>query len=150
MQCRVAYQLEKLNILCLDDKTDQVRIMSIAGKVISELRAKFKSPSRAAYNDKHIIILDKNRVFVFDTVGKYITEFGSAGSKDGQLKSAADIYLRNNRIYVVDSGNKRVQVFSLKGVYLDKLPKARDKKNPIIGKPVAIVVDANSTCVCGR
>ena len=143
LQCKIAYQLYDLKVLCLDSKAKQVNIVTAEGKISKSLKAQFKSPERAAYDDKHIVILDKNHVFVFDVNGKYLTEFGNSGSKDGEIRGAKDIYIRKNRIYVADTSNRRVQVFSLKGVFLDKLPKAQDKKNPILESPAAVAVDAN-------
>ncbi len=141
--CSVAYQLRNLNSLCLNAKTKKVTINTRDGETIHELKGNFKKPFRASYNDKNIVILDRSRLFVFDINGNAITEFGSSGKKDGQLGGATDIFLHGDRIYVAEASSSRVQVFSLKGVYLDKLPRQRDKKNPLFGKPAAIAVDAN-------
>lgn len=143
LSCQVAYQLENLDVLCLNTKAKKVSILDTAGKERLSLKAAFKAPSRAAYNAKHIVILDKGLVHVFDMQGKLISTFGGSGKKDGQLKKPSDAYIRNKRIYIADSGNKRIQVFSLKGVYLDKFPKAQDKKNPTLVNPSAVAVDAN-------
>lgn len=141
--CTAAYLLSDLNILCLNVKEDTARVLTPQGGVVRKLAADFKSPMRAAFDDKNIAILDKNRVFVFSMDGKLLTQFGDSGRHDGEFGGAEDLFLRNNRIYVVESSNKRVQIFSLKGVYLDKFPKDADKQTSPFKKPAAIAVDGN-------
>ncbi|MBN1379391.1 MAG: tetratricopeptide repeat protein [Gammaproteobacteria bacterium] len=143
VSCSTAYHLNDLNILCFDEKARQVRIIDSKGKTIHELQATFKKPLSAAFDGKHIVILDRNVVFVFNSKGSLLAQFGSSGRKDGELSDAVDVFLKGNRIYVAEEGNKRIQIFSLKGVYLDKLPQQIDKKNPLFNKPVAVAVDAN-------
>jgi tetratricopeptide (TPR) repeat protein/DNA-binding beta-propeller fold protein YncE len=141
--CSAAYRLNDLNILCLDEKARQVKILNTEGKAIRELKASYKNPVSAAFDDQHIVILDHSSIFVFKADGTQLAQFGGSGSKDGQLNDAADVFLNGNRIYVAETGNKRIQIFSLKGVYLDKLPQQQDKKNPLFSKPAAVAVDAN-------
>lgn len=141
--CTAAYLLSDSNILCLNEKNDSAQIVAADGAVVKKLAADFKSPVQAAFNDKNIAILDKNKVFVFSVDGKLLTQFGDSGRNDGEFGGAEDVFLRNNRIYVVESSNRRVQIFSLKGVYLDKFPRQADKQESPFKKPVAIAVDGN-------
>ncbi|HEX7025931.1 MAG TPA: tetratricopeptide repeat protein, partial [Gammaproteobacteria bacterium] len=141
--CTAGYLLGDSNILCLNAKNDSVQILSADGGVVKKLSADFKSPMQAAFNDKNIAVLDKNKVFVFTSDGKLLTQFGSSGRDDGELGGAEDIFLRNNRIYVVESSNRRVQIFSIKGVYLDKFPRQTDKQASPFKNPSAIAVDGN-------
>ncbi len=54
----------------------------------------------------------KNRIRVFDSTGKFITQWGSDGSGEGQFKDPEDIAIdRDDNVYVVDSGNNRIQKF---------------------------------------
>ncbi len=141
--CSQAYRLADLDILCLDKKANQVSILSPEGKPLKTLSASFKAPSQAAFDAEHIVVLNKSTIMVFRTDGTLLSEFGSSGSAEGKLSRPEDIFLRGNRIYVAESGSKRVQVFSLKGVYLDKIPASYDKENPVLVKPVAVAVDFN-------
>jgi phosphodiesterase/alkaline phosphatase D-like protein len=58
----------------------------------------------------------------FATVGRYVfsTDFGSAGSGDGQLKEPKDVAVNNTNgdIYVADTGNHRVVKFDSAGHFL--------------------------------
>lgn len=65
------------------------------------------------------------RIQKFDSSGDYISQFGTQGSGDGELNTGNDqngiaISPANGNIYVTDSGNQRIQVFSPSGTYLSQ------------------------------
>lgn len=69
-----------------------------------------------------IYIADRShQVLVLGKDGKLVRSFGQPGSEDGQLAYPNGILLRNGKVYVADSGNARVEVFSLAGKYVSKL-----------------------------
>lgn len=73
-----------------------------------------------AVDASYIYVLDpgNSRVQVFNrTTFAYISQFGSAGSGNGQFSSPVDIHVDASYIYVLDRGNNRVQRFTLAGVY---------------------------------
>lgn len=65
---------------------------------------------------------DQHMVRVFDTAsGEHLFDIGERGTESGQFNLARDIALSNDgRLYVVDGGNFRVQVFGLNGEYIDE------------------------------
>ncbi|HEY3488201.1 MAG TPA: NHL repeat-containing protein, partial [Gammaproteobacteria bacterium] len=141
--CNTGYSMHNLDILCLNQKQKTVQVLDSKAKPVKALGAKFKEPLQAAFDDKHIVVLDDSKVFVFSTEGNLLTEFGKSGSSDGQFRGASDIFLRNSRIYVAERSNKRVQIFSIKGVYLGKLPEKPNKEAPVLLDPAAVAVDSN-------
>lgn len=141
--CDVGYSMHNLDVLCLNRKQKAVQILDMKAKPVRSLNAKFKEPTQAAFNDKNIVVLDDDKVFVFNMDGTLLTEFGKSGSGDGQFKGAVDVFLSNNRIYVAEKGARRVQVFSLKGVYLNKLPAKPAKEAPLLLEPSSLAVDSN-------
>ncbi len=77
----------------------------------------------------NIYIADSNnyRIQAYDPIGSYLFTLGSstkreAGSDNDHLFIPAGVAVGNNRIYVADKGNARVQVFHMDGVYDDTLP----------------------------
>ena len=56
-----------------------------------------------------------DRVLQFDQEGNYIKEWGSKGSGPGEFERPMSLTLLDDRIYVADSCNHRVQVFDLEG-----------------------------------
>ena len=66
------------------------------------------------------------RVVKFDKDGRYLLEFGSAGTGAGQFHPEGQVHSiaidANRRIYVGDRGNRRIQIFDEYGRYLDEWP----------------------------
>ena len=76
------------------------------------------------------------RVIRFNAAGEFVSEFGSVGSGPGQFDLIHGIAVdRNNRIYVSDRMNHRIQIFDEAGTVLDEWPNIWD--------PVAIMIDQN-------
>jgi DNA-binding beta-propeller fold protein YncE len=79
----------------------------------------FLQPSDAAVGKNHLIyILDgvNNQVKVFDEKGAFLFSFGSKGTARGQFESPLGLTIDSaGRVFVADTGNRRVQVFSSEG-----------------------------------
>ena len=76
------------------------------------------------------------RVERFSATGEFISEFGSVGSGVGQFDLIHGIAVdRNNRIYVSDRMNHRVQIFEENGTPVEQWDNIWD--------PVAILIDVN-------
>lgn len=62
-----------------------------------------------------VFVVDKlsTNVKIFDQTGKFISQFGSKGTGEGQFKRPEDIAIDpQGRIFVCDTGNSRIQIFS--------------------------------------
>lgn len=58
-------------------------------------------------------IQGNNRVQKFDSDGNFITKWGSEGSGEGQFNRPLGISVDSEgNVYVVDTGNYRIQVFA--------------------------------------
>ena len=76
------------------------------------------------------------RVERFNSKGEFVSEFGSVGKDVGQFDLIHGIAVdRNNRIYVSDRMNHRVQIFQEDGTPVDQWNDIWD--------PVAILIDVN-------
>ena len=58
--------------------------------------------------------MQKNtRIQVFDTDGKFLTQFGKMGIGNAEFHKPEHVTVdKNGSVYVVDRGNHRIQVFS--------------------------------------
>jgi DNA-binding beta-propeller fold protein YncE len=65
----------------------------------------------------HVYVVDalSNYIQIFDKEGQFLLSFGGIGGEDGSFRLPAGIYIFNNRIYIADSQNRRVQVFEYLG-----------------------------------
>ncbi len=63
---------------------------------------------------------ENHRVRVFDAqTGKHLFDFGKRGSGDGEFNLPRDVAIgKDNKLYVVDGGNFRIQVFDSEGKFL--------------------------------
>jgi hypothetical protein len=81
----------------------------------------FNRPTDVAWDKAgNIYIADgignTNRVEKFDKDGKYIKQWGSTGSENGQFNGVKSLAIdAQDNVYVADIGNKRIQVFDADG-----------------------------------
>ncbi|NKB33271.1 MAG: hypothetical protein GKR91_09245 [Pseudomonadales bacterium] len=76
------------------------------------------------------------RIVRYNSEGELLYEFGSVGSGPSQFDLIHGVAVdRENRIYVSDRRNQRIQIFTEEGTLLDEWPDIWD--------PVAIMIDVN-------
>ncbi len=79
---------------------------------------------------------ENGRIVRYNAQGDLLSEFGSVGSGPGQFDLIHGVAVdRDNRIYVSDRRNHRIQIFTEDGTLLDEWPDIWD--------PVAIMIDVN-------
>lgn len=85
---------------------------------------------------------DKHRVMVFDgATGNHLFDIGARGSELGNFNLPRDIAIgKHGKIYVVDGGNFRVQVFDADGKYLNSWGKV-GKQLGDFARPKEIATD---------
>lgn len=73
-----------------------------------------KKPTGIAITDTNILVSDaeKHCIHVLNLDGTYISSFGSIGMGNGSFFRPAGLAWQDNKLYVVDSRNCRVQVFA--------------------------------------
>jgi hypothetical protein len=70
--------------------------------------------------------LTNSRVVKLDRNGRYVTSWGTRGEADGQFNAVHGLAVdRNQRIYVADRLNRRIQVFDANGKHLASWPNIR-------------------------
>jgi DNA-binding beta-propeller fold protein YncE len=70
--------------------------------------------------------LTNARVVKLDRNGRYVSSWGTPGSGDGQFNAVHGVAVdRNQRVYVADRLNKRIQVFDANGGHLANWPNIR-------------------------
>jgi DNA-binding beta-propeller fold protein YncE len=64
---------------------------------------------------EEVFVLSMGRVFVFDRTGIPLLEFGRRGGEPGQIDAYQGVTADEERIYVADSFNRRIQAFDREG-----------------------------------
>lgn len=75
----------------------------------------------AVDNDGKIYIADgygNSRIICIDSKGKYLFEWGSFGDKQGQFNHPHNLIIVDQKVFVADRDNNRIQVFSLTGEFI--------------------------------
>ena len=74
----------------------------------------FNKPKGIALDSEgHVYVVEGlfDAVQIFDEAGRFLLTFGTSGAGDGEFWLPTGICIRDDRVYVADSANHRVQVF---------------------------------------
>jgi DNA-binding beta-propeller fold protein YncE len=83
-----------------------------------------------------------NKIKVFNRQGKFLFSFGRKGSRNGELLFPLGIGIDGSgKVYIADSGNHRIQVFTPGGSFLGQFPVP--PKNGNLSDPTDIAVSSS-------
>ena len=106
---------------------------------------KISSPAALRIIDKKVYITDiqTNKAYVFDLDGKLLLEVGKPGTEQGEFNAPNAITAdEEGKIYVVDTGNQRVQIFDSKGKFIKIVNGSNEGKGEsIFVNPRGIAID---------
>ncbi|MGE5376226.1 MAG: hypothetical protein ACM3XO_14305, partial [Bacteroidota bacterium] len=119
---------------------------------VLESKSSFWGPRGIAVDKNgHVYVADtgNKRIVVFDSDGKYLTDFGSAGFDPGQFDEPVGVAVGNDGVvYVTDTWNQRVQTFMPSPDGLSYTPLAQWDVNAWFGQSLEnkpfIAVDGNN------
>ena len=137
--CDAAGALPDGHVLCLNRATKSVTRVSQDGKVASAFSTAFKKPMALAVDARDVAIVDDDRVKLFSHDGAPRFTLGRSGSRDGEFNNPGGVFL-GERIFVADTDNQRIQMFTRDGVFLDKLGNTKNGTE-VLRKPAAVAVD---------
>jgi hypothetical protein len=83
-----------------------------------------------ASGDVYVVDGANDRVEAFNASGGFVSAFGKEGSGEGELKEPSEIAVDNSMgmsegdVYVLDGGNRRIEMFNSTGAYLSQITTA--------------------------
>lgn len=102
-----------------DNKTGRIGIYTVEGEFVDNFAGNsVRRPSSIFYKDNKFYVFDiqDHQVKVIDTAGKLLLSFGGRGIEPGKFKDPVGLNVdKEGNIYVPDSNNFRVQVFTPQG-----------------------------------
>jgi len=113
---------DKNNILVV--RNNSFNIYTLGGKIINKWNlvdnTYTKGLRKIAYNDGEIFMVDSHlsRIYVFSYEGKIIRYWGNYGKYSKNFENPCGIAIYRDVVFVVDSGNRRIQAFTLNGKYI--------------------------------
>lgn len=97
-------------------------------------------------NDKlYVTDIKKSKLLIFDMNGKKVKELGEPGTNKGQFRAPNAVTVdKDGNIYVVDTGNQRVQKFDKDGKFIKIINGSPDanEKNSVFVNPRGIGIDS--------
>lgn len=131
-----------------DSSAQQVYAFDGEGKMVMALGKKDElgNPAGlaidAAANRLYIANAKLHRIKVYSTEdGKFLFDVGGRGSDEGQLNFPTNLFIKNGKLYVTDTGNFRIQLFDLDGKFLRTFGKAGDTFGSF-ARPKGIAADS--------
>ena len=101
-------------VYVVDCGNRRVSVWSKEGSFKRQFKPKYVPFYITATNDNHLLITSysSHTVMVYTSGGELIHQFGAQGSDPGRFSGPWGICVDDNElVYVVDNGNKRVQIF---------------------------------------
>lgn len=112
---------EKGNLFILSFKTANVVKINPNGDPVLNFKGSMgrnlRGPIAISYYNHKLYIADlaADMIYIFSDTGNYINRFGSTGSEMGKFHGPSGIFVNKSGIYVSDSGNNRIQKFTVAG-----------------------------------
>jgi len=163
LECDLAYHAADRQHWCLSRRTGGT-LRDHDGNTRLTLQDTLDKPLAVALGGERIALIDDTKLKIFAADGSLLFSsgdnrapasdpYGAGGSQfdastDGKFDRPTDVYLRDDRIYVIDSDNRRLQIFTQDGLYLDKI--ANPKSRPwLFEEPVTVAVDSRGNIYVG-
>jgi DNA-binding beta-propeller fold protein YncE len=115
------------NVVVSDTHYFRIVIFNSVGKVLKifgkrgNKPGEFANPVAVTQDNKGFIYTceygDQNRVQKFTETGEFVKAFGASGMGDGEFQRPSGIVWKDGMLYIVDSVNHRIQVFSDEGEF---------------------------------
>ncbi len=144
LNCTMAYRLRGGDVLCLNADDNKVSTYKSSGKKVKDFEGDFSDLKVASIDDQDVIILDGEKIKFYKLDGRMRFEVGGAGEGDGRFDSPEGLFLAKDKVYVADTGNNRVQIFSRDGIYLNKITNPEGTEEVIFKEPVRVAVDSSN------
>jgi tripartite motif-containing protein 71 len=106
------------NVYVADSQNDRVAIYDLFGNFLRGVGEKIlRKPSGVTVGEDEMIYVantEKHSITIFDQQGDIVLEYGTWGSGMGNFSKPTDLKLgKNNKLFVVDSGNNRICIFEI-------------------------------------
>jgi DNA-binding beta-propeller fold protein YncE len=107
-----------------DTMNFRLQVFDLDGRLVSSFGSHgdgsgdFAQPKGVGVDGEgHVYVVDAlfDRVQIFDPDGRFLLAFGEAGQKVGTFWLPSGLFIAEDRIYVADSYNRRIQVFQFLG-----------------------------------
>ncbi len=124
--------IDSSNNVYVIDNTNRIQKFDSLGNYIlqwndsalnnDQISSHFQGPEGLSvdlFNNIYLADKGNSRIIKFDSLGNYLTQFGTQGSDDGQLNNPEDLVVDSTgNVYIADANNNRIQKFVLNIFYV--------------------------------
>ncbi|MEM7208339.1 MAG: tetratricopeptide repeat protein [Pseudomonadota bacterium] len=137
--CEMAYRVDEERVACLnEDKAP--RLVGDASEIT--FSSVIDEPLAFANTDDGYFLLDDDLTLKgYDANGQELFSVGQRGKQEGEFNDPQDLAFANDRLYVADTGNSRIQIFSRQGVALGAIYQSDDGLT-YFDEPVGVASDS--------
>ena len=136
------------NVYVADTNNGRVQKFTSAGTYVAQWGGLTTPDGVCVDNGGHVIVVETGgyRVDAFTGTGVLISQWGSQGAAAGQFQLARAVTTNaNGNVYVLDSGNQRLEVFGT----VTSVTMAADVNPTAFGQPVTLTAIVAPTTVAG-
>ena len=106
-----------------------------------------KAPSGVAIdrasNRLYVADTRKHTIRVYNAAdGNFLFEFGTRGKEPGQVNFPTNLFIRQGKLYVTDTGNFRIEIFDLDGKFVKTFGQVGDALGQL-ARPKGVAVDSD-------
>jgi tetratricopeptide (TPR) repeat protein/DNA-binding beta-propeller fold protein YncE len=127
--CVAQYVFIDDQTLCLKPKNKGIVILAADGSEQGRFGEAAQKPGAIHVGAKTVGIIDNNTLHAFKHDGSHVFSIGRYGSLAGGFNKPSDVFVHGGKYYVVDKGNKRVQVFGADGLFLEEIKDGKGRKD---------------------
>ena len=108
-------------------------------------------PNNSVFYKDQIFVSDRvaHLIKVYNSNGRFLYEFGSYGSGDGELNQRTGLAVdKTGHLLVCSLGNHKVQVFTLDGRFVTKFGEKGEELGQMSGPRSASVLNSGHIVIC--
>ena len=139
--CQRTYAFIQNQSFCIKPESGKIVIISPDGKELGDFAAEIQQPKWMHTGNKYVAIIKDNKLYAYDHEGKQSLAIGRYGISPGGFDDPSYVFTRDDKFYVSDTGNNRVQVFSRDG-QIEAVYDSNTKGVELFGSVGPIAVDS--------
>lgn len=139
--CELQANYRENGSLCVRPNGEGIAILANDGTELGKFASQVKQP-QALYVGRHAVaFLEGNQLHGYSLDGERLFTTGRFGIGAGAFDKPADVFIHGGYYYVSDKGNRRIQVFSADGQYVEQI-RGQQNGERLFSEPGALVMDS--------
>jgi tetratricopeptide (TPR) repeat protein len=128
--------------LCIRSDEEGISILADDGAELGRFASEVKEPHALYVGRQSVAILEGSQLHGYSLEGDRLFTTGRFGIGAGAFDRPVDVFIHGGFYYVSDRGNRRIQVFSADGQFVEQI-KGQQNGERLFSEPGAIVVDSH-------